>query len=159
MNRKTIKVIFILSIPILLIQIPLRDLTEPYPAILLPDGASTIKEEKKGTITFDQWQIIAQSASGRQYEVDMDKLLQDVPVQYRKHIVNHRFGLPTKESEVITMSGASEEGKIWIKKRLQDILGPDSFTRLKIVEYQITKPADNSTPPQREVIEMAEIPL
>lgn len=158
MNREIIKVIFILSIPILLIQIPMRVyVTEPYPAILLPSGASIIKDN--GAITFDRWQLIVRSADDRQYEVNLHELLRSIPAWYRTHVIQRHFGLPTKNSGATTVSRTDEEGRIWIKKKLQEIIGPGFYTSLRIVRYQSTKPTNGSIPPQDKVLGVVEIPL
>jgi hypothetical protein len=86
-----IRCLFLGLIPLLFLQIPLRRITEPYPGILLPAGARSIRSE--GHYVGYEKQYYAEDAAGTRHPVNIDEILTTVPGPYRPIVVEHGFGI------------------------------------------------------------------
>ena len=162
MEKRLVKIGFILLIPLLFLQIPLRHKykVEPYPTILLPAGATTVKDD--GFITFVQTTVSAISASGKSYEISIHDLLNTVPRQYRLEIVGRSFGLPSGKHDQAKSSDpiAIAKGRTWLKNRLARILGEHELIKLEIRTYRVTKSTtDQTLAPEKTMLEKIEVPL
>jgi hypothetical protein len=162
MEKMIVKIAFIVLVPVLLIQIPLRSKYdfEPYPSILLPAGASTITD--RGFIVFVQTKITAVTSSGNRHEVSIHDLLNTVPAQYRNGIVKRGFGLPSSKyyEEKPTSSNTISQGRTWLRNRLRSILGEDEFINVEIRTYRVTKPTtDLKRLPDMTLVEKVDIAL
>ena len=72
---------------------------EPYPAILLPSGASSINFEKS-EISFNKINIFGKDRENQVWtKIDSENFLAPVPVHYLKAIVNNSFGLNSIEGK------------------------------------------------------------
>ena len=141
LEKQLAKLSFIVVILLLFLQIPLRHLYdfEPYPAILLPSGAHTVRDT--GFISFTQKNISAITTSGQRFDVNVDDLLSTLPLQYRRYVVEHGLGsLTAKRRKQLPSEIVAKEGRAWLKNRLRSILGRDDFVKLEIVEYRVVKP-------------------
>jgi hypothetical protein len=65
--------------------------TEPYPAILLPSGATKIAVRARAA-TFDHVALYARDSSGRLEAIDPRTFLAPIPVQYLEGITANDFG-------------------------------------------------------------------
>ena len=162
MDKTAVKTTFLLLIPLLLLQIPLRHIydLEPYPSILLPGGASIIKD--RGFISLAQTQLVAVNAKGKRYEVSVHDLLRTMPVQYRQHVVRRTFGLPVSTNGRMALASSSviASGRAWLRHRLANILGQDDFVTLEIIKYRIIKPTTDLTYlSEKNILGTTEIPL
>lgn len=162
MENRLVKLAFILFIPLLLLQIPVRYLydIEPYPFILLPGGASVVKDQ--GFISIIENKIVASTAAGKRYEVDIHELLNSVPRQYRQFIVKRNFGLPSTADNHVQRDSDSRisVGRRWLTKRLGEILGRDDFVKLEIIAYRVTRPTTYLTSvPKASTLSSVEIQL
>lgn len=87
-----VRMLFILLVPVLFLQIPLRSRYSPwFPSILFPAGPGV-------TRTIDQYtaqerQYYAEDEEGRRYPVTLDDLLPNVPSGYRGLEGAHGFGI------------------------------------------------------------------
>jgi len=75
---------------------------EPYPAIIMPSGASLVHLERKH-IQFIHTTLWGQSGSGEWRAVDPRALLDPIPVWYLDGLVRHDFGLSTPPTEAVPL--------------------------------------------------------
>ena len=146
-EKQLVKYSFIVMIPLLFLQIPLRHIYdfEPYPAILLPSGASTVRDT--GFISFTQKNISAITTSGQRLDVNVHDLLSTLPLQYRSYVVDGGLGfsLTGKRRKQLPSEIVAKEGRAWLKNRLRSILDHGDFVKLEIVEYRVVKSTRYST--------------
>jgi hypothetical protein len=135
---------------LLLLQLKLRSDTEPYPAILLPAGATLLRGD--GSYTGFETECSAEDTSGKQYDCNLQTLLAKVPTNYREFVLQAGFGT-AKERVVrhlrIPFTGYSLEigrprtqaqldtTRAWLRSRLRRTLGIDPL-RVHIRRYAIT---------------------
>jgi hypothetical protein len=162
LEKQLVKVAFIVVIALLFLQIPLRHIYnfEPYPAILLPSGAHTVRDT--GFISFTQKNISAVTASGQRFDVNVHDLLSTLPVAYRTYVVDQGLGFfpKAKSRKQLPSEIVAKEGRAWLKSRLRTILGRDDFVKLEIVEYRVAKPTRYPTSGlEMKTLSSLEIPL
>ena len=88
---RPIHTLIILSL--LLIPLVLKAfIAEPYPAIILPSGASRIQTTEEFT-TFSRIRFFAEDQAGTRSEVSTEQLIHPIPPQYIYALLGHRFGL------------------------------------------------------------------
>jgi hypothetical protein len=142
LERRLVKLAFIVVTALLFLQIPLRHVynVEPYPAILLPSGAHVLKDT--GSISFTEKKIVAVTASEQRLDVDTDDLLSTLPVAYRSYVIDRGFGfIPTAKGPKQQPSElVARQGRVWLENRLRRILGGVEFAKLEIIEYRVVKP-------------------
>ena len=127
---------------------------EPYPAILLPSGASKINI-KKGVITVRNLSIYGYDSQGKLQRIDVSKFLAPIPVQYLYSITKNEFGLSTKKNKNIYIRGIGEVkidrkaitpknqrlAKIWLSNKLNELgLLNSSF----LIRHEVKKIETNS---------------
>ncbi len=94
--RFTIILLFILFIPFCLRAILG---IEPYPAVLLPSGAGSIK--KTGDqIVFNYKKLFALDNKGEWTKIDPSRLLYPIPVQYLPNLTSNNFGFDVDSPRV-----------------------------------------------------------
>ena len=64
---------------------------EPYPAILLPDGATVLQREG-GVTTFESLALFARRASGEETRLDARSFMDPIPSQYLMGLAAMQFG-------------------------------------------------------------------
>jgi hypothetical protein len=145
-----IRLLFIVLVPCLFLQLKLRTDTEPYPAILLPSGASLLRSE--GSYTGFETKSIAEDSRGRRYPLAVEKILNTVPTNYRPYVVDAGFGI-NKERIVrhlpIPFAGRGlqlgrpktpaqlEATRAWLRLKLYQTLGIDAV-RIHVLTYAVT---------------------
>lgn len=145
-----IRLLFIVLVPCLLVQLKLRNDTEPYPAILLPSGASLLKSA--GSYTGLDTECFAEDSSGRKYPFSAATILDAVPSDYHPYVVETGFGInrermvrhlpvPLSGRRIPlgrTRTGAQlAETRAWLRERLHQTLGIDA-ARIHILTYAVT---------------------
>jgi hypothetical protein len=81
----------LLAIPLLLAQIPLRKITEPYPALLMPAGASLLRQGVP--VDTVEREIYIEDGAGRRQTIAAQDLLANVPTLYRPYLLGRGLGL------------------------------------------------------------------
>jgi hypothetical protein len=149
-RRWPLRLLFILLVPCLLLQLKIRDDTEPFPAILLPSGASLLKT--RGSYTRVETQCVAEDSAGRKYVFPVASLLSSVPTDYDLYVLKAGFGI-TKDRMVrhipVPFLGHRlsvgrpktapqiAETRAWLRTRLREMLGINA-TRIHILSYGVT---------------------
>lgn len=83
----------VLLVPYTLRIVSSQDLLEPYPAIMLPAGASTVKRDTE-RFEFTRTQLFGiDPKSGDWKSLDATELLRPVPVHFLNALAKNRFGL------------------------------------------------------------------
>ena len=116
---RTIAVTFIVIVATLFGQFALvRFWKEPYPAFVLPGGASVVRGD--GPLKAGRYRLKAGDAS-RAYDVAPADLLADIPAQYRGRLLARCLGVePCQDGKYEPPSpAAATEGKAWLKARLE----------------------------------------
>lgn len=165
MSRKRwIRLFFLVLVAGLFLQLPLRNVTEPYPAILLPAGGNVLRSQ--GEITGQEREYLLEDASGKTYSVSVDALLGSVPRNYWPVLVDRGFGINSgREVRRPSLSvfgrpvqlqfgrpltpAQIEETRAWIRSKLKDALGIDAV-RIYILTYTVTTFYSGSSPARRE---------
>ena len=145
-----IRLLFIVLVPCLLFQLKLRNDTEPYPAILLPSGASLLKSV--GSYTGLDTECFAEDSSGRKYPFSAGTILDAVPSDYHPYVVETGFGI-NRDHMVrhLPVPGTGrriplgrprtqaqlEATRAWLRDRLRQTLGIDAV-RIHILTYAVT---------------------
>ena len=129
-------------IPLLFLQLPLRHIYnfEPYPAILLPSGAHTVRDT--GFISFTQKNISAVTTSGQRIDVNVHDLLSTLPLAVSHLRSGPRvrfFPYSQKVGNNYLPEIVAKDGRAWLKNRVRSILGRDDFVKLEIVEYRVVQ--------------------
>jgi hypothetical protein len=108
---------------------------EPYPAILLPSGASKIKKADE-KISFEVTKLYALNERGNWAEIDQKQFMSPIPVYYLDYILDQNLGLNKR-------SVNTEELYHWIKDKLaaQKLQG----TEMKITTYTTTFSLNSKT--------------
>jgi hypothetical protein len=136
--------LFILIPLFLLLQLPLRSIVEPYPAVLLPAGATLMRS---GTaVKGSELELLAEDAAGREHPIAIDALLRSVPREYRGLVAGRGFGL-VQDRDVRRALGVQlgrpleprqrDETRRWLRRRVVEELGIDAV-RIKVVTYTVT---------------------
>jgi hypothetical protein len=89
---------------------------EPYPAVILPTGAGTIRI-KNGTVSAQRTFLTAKR-NGKWEEVDVGKFLAPVAVHYFSGIARRDFGLRKSKTATPLQLERATETKRWMKARL-----------------------------------------
>ena len=145
-----IRLLFIVLVPLLLFQLKLRNDTEPYPAILLPAGASLLKSA--GSYTGLDTECFAEDSSGSKYAFSPAMILDAVPSDYHPYVVETGFGI-NRDRMVrhfpVPLTGRRiplgrprtpaqiEATRAWLRERLHQTLGVDAV-RIHILTYAVT---------------------
>ena len=108
---------------------------EPYPAIILPSGASKL-DLKKGAIGVDSLSIYGYDTQGKLEKIDVKQFIAPIPSHYFQVIANNEFGLSTKTTDEIWLRGLNKKidikrksislenqelAKIWLTNRLKKL--------------------------------------
>jgi hypothetical protein len=162
LEKQLVKLAFFVMILLLFLQLPLRHIYnfEPYPAILLPSGAHTVRDT--GFISFTQKNISAVTTSGQRFDVNVHDLLSTLPLAYRTYVVDRGLGfsLTAKGRKQLPPKIVAKDGRAWLKNRVRSILGRDDFVKLEIVEYRVVQPTRYSTAgPEVKTLSSFEIEL
>jgi hypothetical protein len=166
-QARVIRWLFIGLVPCLFAQLWLRRYTEPYPAILLPSGATLVRTASE-TILF------AEDADGQQHPLPPSALLDTVPTDYRGYVIRRGFGL-IKDRDVryvrIPFPGGGlvqqlgrpltpsqrEETRLWLRSKLLRTSGIDAV-RIHILKYRIQVLGEREeledTPMSRSTVEL-----
>lgn len=135
---------------LLLFQLKLRTDTEPYPAILLPSGASLLRGE--GSFTGVETECRAEDSAGRQYPFSLATVLDVVPTNYRQFVVDGGFGINRSRvvrSLPIPFTGRRlrlgrqktqaqiDSTRQWLRTKLHQTLGIDAV-RIHVLKYSVT---------------------
>lgn len=149
-RRWALRLLFIVLVPCLLLQLKIRDDTEPFPAILLPSGASLIKT--RGSYSGIETECIAEDSTGRKYVVPVAALLNAVPTDYHPYVLNAGFGIsrnrmvrhlpiPFLANRVSIGRRRTpeqiDETRAWLRERLRETLGIDAV-RIHVLTYEVT---------------------
>lgn len=148
--RWRIRLLFIVLVPCLLFQLKLRTDSEPYPAILLPSGASILRTV--GSYTGLETECLAEDSGGSKYPFSVATVLDAVPSDYHPYVVEAGFGInrdrmvrhlplpftgrrvplgrPRTQSQI-------EATRAWLRARLRQTLGIDAV-RIHILTYAVT---------------------
>lgn len=147
-----VRVLFLLVVPLLFLQIPLRERTEPYPAILLPSGAGLLAST--GDFTARETVLVVVDEAGGRTEIEARDLLPDVPSNYHGFVIERGFGLKSGR-DVRTRSLSWPGGGLdlqlgrplthaqatrtrdWLKERVRSVLGVDP-TAIEIETWAVT---------------------
>jgi len=148
-GRWLIRTLFIVLVPCLLFQLKLRGDTEPYPAILLPAGASLLHSD--GSFTGFETDCVAEDSAGRRYPFSAADILTEVPSNYRPFVVDAGFGL-NKERTVRRLSipfvgytlalgrpktsSQIASTRTWLRDRIRRTVGIDPV-RIRVLTYAI----------------------
>lgn len=121
---------------------------EPYPAILLPSGATKFNLEKE-TLEARLLSIYGYNSQGELTEIEPKKLLRPLPVQYFNALAREEFGLSTKKYTTVQMKYLNksfrikrrvfseekrEQCKLWLRKRLRGFGLSDSAI---VIRYEV----------------------
>jgi len=148
--RWRIRLLFIVLVPCLLLPLKLRTDTEPYPAILLPSGASLLRTV--GSYTGLETECLAEDSGGRKYPFSVATILDEVPSDYHPYVVEAGFGinrdrmvrhlpLPFTGRRVTLGRPRTqpqiEATRVWLRARLRQTLGIDAV-RIHVLTYAVT---------------------
>jgi len=149
-GRWPIRILFIVLVPCLFLQLKLRTDTEPYPAILLPSGASLLISD--GSYTGFETRCVAEDSQGGRHPFAVETILDAVPTNYHPYVVAAGFGI-NKERTVrhipipFTGSGLQlgrpktpaqlEATRVWLRLKLRQALGIDAV-RIHVLTYGVT---------------------
>jgi len=86
--KYTVILLAVLFVPFIMKE----ELREPYPALILPSGASTAKV-KGGEVSSTKYLGYGITEDGEREEVDLLEIISPVPAHYLKYIWNNDFGL------------------------------------------------------------------
>ena len=129
----TVFLVVVLFVPFVLRTLSKK--LEPYPALILPSGASKI-DLKEGVINVDSISIYGYDTQGKLQKIDVEQFIEPIPNHYFRHIANKEFGLSTKTTEEIWLKGLNKKinikrksislenqrlAKIWVSNRLEQI--------------------------------------
>ena len=147
----------LILIPPFLISSRYREL-EPYPAILLPTGATKIQVGQKDVrfIGMNLWGKRKRDQSWT--KIDAEKLIDPIPIHFLAPIIGHRFGLELANGHVYKLprqlslrtnkvtASEAEQGKQWLRQRLASLgYGPD---RIKVSYEEKTFHVETQTATQ-----------
>lgn len=160
-----IRLLFIVLVPCLLFQLKLRNDTEPYPAILLPSGASLLKSV--GSYTGLDTECFAEDSSGRKYPFSAATILDAVPSDYHPYVVETGFGI-NRDRMVrhlpVPLAGRRiplgrprtqaqlDATRAWLRERLHQTLGIDAV-RIHILTYAVTTYYSEVPPRQQKQLQ------
>ena len=83
-NAWYFRLLFIILVPCLFLQIKLRDITEPYPAILLPGAGPLL--ESRGSFNAYRTKVVAEDSLGAEHPFLVATVLDTVPTNYHEHV-------------------------------------------------------------------------
>lgn len=154
---RRIRWLFLVLIPCLLLQLRLREITEPYPAILLPAGASLL--HSTGDYTAYETELMAVDRDGRRYPFATAALLDAVPSNYYQYVIAR--GLGTRARDVRKRLGVQfgrplaprqiAETKHWLRSKLRSLLDVDA-ARIDVLTFAVTTTYTTSSPQQRRAL-------
>lgn len=149
-RRWHIRILFIVLLPCLLFQLKVRTDTEPYPAVLLPSGATLLRTE--GSYTGLETECLAEDSGGSKYPFSIATVLEAVPTNYHPYVLEAGFGInrdrmvrhlpipftgrrlrlgrPRTQSQI-------EETRAWLRLKLRQTLGIDAV-RIHVLTYGVT---------------------
>jgi len=153
-----LRALFVGALGLLALQVPLRRITEPYPAILFPAGASLLHDT--GSYTSFENEYVAIDAAGAPHPFALAALLDTVPAVYRSYVVERGFGL-TEDRDIRRvhghvlgrpLTGAQRDAtRAWLRAKLARVLGVDAV-QIRIDTFAVTTRTDDpSQPPQRRL--------
>lgn len=128
--------------------------SEPYPAIIFPGGANTVRTAD-GRVQYGATVLVAFDADDRPVPLDAGDFLEPIPVHYLDAMAAFGFGLaePTAEIEEADRDAV----RAWLAERL-DALGYRT-DRLVVQQVWITAKADDGEEIEREIGEQTTIDL
>jgi hypothetical protein len=162
-HRWLIRLLFIVVVPCLFLQIKLREITEPYPAILLPAGGGLL--QSRGNYTAHETEYLAEDMAGIQHPFSMDRVLDGVPTNYHAYVVARGFGInDDRDVRRLTIPipgyplrlqfgrfltpAQIEETQAWLRLRLRDTLKIEA--RRILVFRQEIQTFYEEVPPRQE---------
>jgi hypothetical protein len=89
---------------------------EPYPAVILPAGASTIRI-KRGTVPMSRLFLTAKR-NGKWEEVDVAKFMAPISKHYFGHVAGRGFGFPKSRRASPRQLEQAAQTKRWMKAKL-----------------------------------------
>ena len=166
-RARLIRFVFIVLVPCLVAQIAVRRVSEPYPAILLPAGASVVRNGE--TSAGSAITLLAEDAAGGQHLVAPSDLLDTVPSIYHRHLLRRGFGLtegrdvrsvrmPFPGGGLALRFGRpltrlqAEQTRAWLRSRLRRNTGIDAV-RIHIVVRPIQPLGGEPSEPQDRALE------
>ncbi len=129
----TVFLILVLLVPFVLKTVSRK--LEPYPAIILPSGASKL-DLKEGKIGVDGISIYGYDTQGNLEKIDVKQFIAPIPSHYFHVLANNEFGLSTKTTDEIWLRGLNKKidikrkstssehqelAKIWLANRLKKL--------------------------------------
>jgi hypothetical protein len=151
-RRRLLRVTFLVVVPLLFLQLPLRRITESYPAIVLPAGASLLRSH--GSYTAFEHEYFAADPAGQWHAFSDAALLDTIPAGYRSYVLERGFGI-TEDRDVRRVSlllgdrrvqlefgrpltpAQIEATRDWLRAKLRRMLGIDAV-RIQIRTYALT---------------------
>ncbi len=157
-----LRVLFALVLVGLCIQLLIPRSRQPYPAMLLPGGAS-IHVHTPGRLEFGRTEVLACEPEGTCEVVQVREILANYDDSLHGSIVRREFGLrkvgmspgrtfifgpvkPTLRSDKTTELEAAET-RVWLRTRLEEITGRP-ITRMHLVESRYEWSPDSGALPQ-----------
>ena len=107
---------------------------EPYPAVILPAGAGTIRI-KHGHVQLNRTHLTA-PRNGEWAEVDVSAFMTPIAEHYFSRIARRNFGLPQSKRAAPEELARAAQTKSWMKARL-GALGFET-SRLRVVTETLT---------------------
>ena len=156
---RRIRWLFVVLFPCLFLQLPLREITEPYPAILLPAGAAVF--HSTGDYTAYETELMAVDADGNSYPVAAPALLDAVPSNYHKHVIARGFGmnagrdvrrvLRAQFGRPLTPQQIAQTRE-WVRSKLRSLSGIDAV-HIDVLTFAVTATYQASFPQERRALE------
>ena len=141
----TVFLVLVLFVPFVLRTLAKQ--LEPYPAIILPSGASKI-DLKEGVIGVNSLSIYGYDTQGKLEKIDVKQFIAPIPSHYFPVIAKNEFGLSTKTTDEIWLRGLNKKidikrksvslanqelAKIWLSNRLKKL---GLSTSLILIRYE-----------------------
>ena len=164
-SSRLIRLLFLALIPLLFLQLKLRNISEPYPAILLPAGAGLLRTTG-GHYTAFETECLVEDTTGTRHVLSTDMVLDTVPKNYQGFVIDRGFGI-NEGREVrrrsLSLAGQRldlqfgrpltplqiEHTRVWVRFRIRQTLGIEAV-RIHILTYAITTFYDGRDPPPGE---------
>lgn len=123
---------------------------EPYPAVIMPGGASVI-DINKDELTFGETSVLVEHADGSQTRITPSTLLDPIPNQYFHAIINRQFGIAEPNYHSVRLGvwelraadrprvsdSQRQEVSAWLRQQLNKA-GIDDATALHFVQETVS---------------------